>query len=101
MSETSISISETARRQLSELAEWSGVTLAEALERAVKGQYDRQFWAAVNAGYAALRADPEAWADVEAERQVREATLMDGLDRCERWTEDDRVPPPPASGSAP
>ena len=97
MSETSISITETAHRQLRELAEWSGVSLAEALERAVKEQYDRQFWAAVNAGYAVLRADAEAWAEVEAERQAWDATLMDGLDRSERWTEDGGVVPPPAS----
>jgi hypothetical protein len=101
MSETSISITETAHRQLCELAEWSGVSLAEALERAVKEQYDRQFWTAVNAGYAALRADPKAWAEVEAERQVWDATLMDGLDPSERWTEDDGGTTPPASEQTP
>ena len=101
MSETSISISEIAHRQLAELAEWSGVSLAAALERAVKDQYDRQFWSAVNAGYAALRADPEAWAEVEAERRAWDATLRDGLDPSERWTEGGGVPPPPASDPAP
>jgi hypothetical protein len=100
MSETGISISETAHRQLRELAEWSGVSLAEALEGAVKEQYDRQFWAAVNAGYAALRADPKAWAEVEAERRAWDATLMDGLDPSERWTKDDGGPTPPASTRA-
>jgi hypothetical protein len=43
---------------------------------------------AVNAGYAALRADPEAWAEFESERKVWDATLMDGLDPNERWSED-------------
>ena len=94
MAEASISISETAHRQLRELAEWSGVPIAEALERAAREQYDRQFWEAVNAGYAALRADPQAWAEVEAERRRWDATLMDGLDPSERWTEDRGVLPP-------
>lgn len=100
MAETSVPVSETAHRQLRELAEWSGVSVAEALERAVKELYDRQFWAAVNAGYAALRADPQAWAEVEAERKAWEATLLDGLDPSERWTEDGGVVPPPASEQA-
>jgi hypothetical protein len=33
----------------------------------------------VNAAYAALRDDPRAWADVEAERREWDATLADGL----------------------
>lgn len=39
---------------------------------------------------AALKADPEAWAEELAERKLWEATLMDGLDPDERWTEDGR-----------
>jgi hypothetical protein len=84
MSETTIPISETALRQLREMAQWSQLSITEALERAIKEQYDRQFWAAVNAGYAALRADPKAWAEELAERRIWEATLMDGLDPSER-----------------
>ena len=33
--------------------------------------------------YAALREDPEAWADVEAERGAFDGTLMDGLEHPE------------------
>jgi len=93
MSQTSIPISEAALRKLQELAEWSGVSVAGALEQAIKEQHDRQFWQAVNAGYAALRADPQAWAEEQAERQAWEATLMDGLDPTERWTEDGQPAP--------
>ena len=57
MAETSISISATDLARLQELAGWAGVSVQEALEQAVKDQYDRKFWDAVNAGYAALRAD--------------------------------------------
>lgn len=42
----------------------------------------------VNAGYAALRADPTAWAELERERRSMDGCLMDGLDPNERWGED-------------
>jgi hypothetical protein len=87
MADASIPISETTLARLRELARWAGISPGEALDRAVKDQYDRQFWDAVNAGYAALRADPVACAEVEEERRLLEGTLMDGLDPSERWTE--------------
>jgi hypothetical protein len=92
MPEKSIPISETTLAQLQELACWASLSVNDALERAVKEQYDRKFWDAVNAGYAALRADPVAWADVEAERRLWDHTLMDGLDPSERGiTEQERA----------
>lgn len=94
MSEPVIPISDTALRQLRELAEWSGRPLLETLEQVIKEQYDRQFWAAVDAGYAALRADPVAWEKELVERRAWEATLMDGLDPAEHWTEDGVVVEP-------
>ncbi len=80
MAETPVVISEAARAKLQELAAWAGISVNEALERAVSEQYDRKFWDAVNAGYAALRADPSAWAEIEAERKQWDNTLMDGLE---------------------
>jgi hypothetical protein len=100
MAETTIPISETTLARLRELARWSGTSVNEALDRAIKEQYDRSFWEAVNAGYAALRADPAAWAEVEAERKAWDATLMDGLDRDERWTDDGDALPPAGQGIA-
>jgi hypothetical protein len=70
------------------------VSVEQALETSIAEYYDRQFWVAVNAGYAALRADPAAWAEEEAERSVWETTLLDGLDTSERWTEDGNTAPP-------
>ncbi len=93
MADASISISETTLARLRELARWAGISLDEALNQAVKDQYDRRFWEATNAGYAALRADPAVWAEVEAERRSLEGTLLDGLDLSERWTEDGNVLP--------
>jgi hypothetical protein len=101
MAETPIVISEAAQAKLRELAEWSGLSVNEALERAIQDQYDRKFWEAVNAGYAALRADPKAWAEVEAERKLWDNTLMDGLDPSENWTENGNVLPPTEPGRGP
>jgi hypothetical protein len=87
MAETTIPIREATLARLHELASWAGVSIQEALDRAINDQFDRQFWDAVNAGYAALRADPAAWAEVQAERKLWDNTLMDGLDPSERFPE--------------
>ena len=88
MSEPAPLLSPTAIEKLREICQWSGRPMAEELERAVTAYHDRAFWDAVNAGYAALRSDPQAWAEEEAERRAWEQTLMDGLDPAERWQED-------------
>jgi hypothetical protein len=94
MAETMIPVSEITFDRLQELAQWNGVSAGDALNQAVQELYDRHFWVAVNAGYAALRRDPAAWAEIEAERKLLDGTLMDGLDPAERWTEDGNVLPP-------
>jgi hypothetical protein len=99
MSQASITISEITLARLRELARWAGISVNEALDQAIKDQYDHKFWEATNAGYAALRANPQAWAEVEAEREAWDATLMDSLDPDERWTEDGDVVPPPQGES--
>jgi hypothetical protein len=62
--------------------------MTEVLDKALDAYRRKVFFEKLNAGYAALRADPEAWAALEAERKLWDATLMDGLDPDERWTED-------------
>ena len=51
--------------------------------------------------YSTLKADPEAWVEELAERKEWDATLMDGLDPDEQWTEDGRClnPEPPSEGT--
>lgn len=88
MPESNVPIASATLARLEEMASWTGLPVAEILERAVNEHYERQFWEAVNAGYAALRADPDAWAEVESERRLWENTLMDGLDPSERWSDD-------------
>lgn len=90
MATPSIQISEQSHRVLRELAEQTGQTVEAVLEKAVDAYRRKLFFEQLNAGYAALRADPEAWAELESERKVWDATLMDGLDPQERWTEEGR-----------
>ena len=64
--------------------------MMDVLDQALVAYRRKLFFEQMNAGYAELRADPEAWAEVEAERKLWNATQMDGLDPNERWTEDGR-----------
>ena len=98
MADASIPISASTLARLRELARWAGISVDEALNQAIKDQYDRKFWDATNAGYAALRADPAAWAEVQEERRALEGTLLDGLDPQERWSDDGGLLPPPSQG---
>lgn len=90
MSEFTVPVSEASQRILRELVEQTGQTMSEVLDKAIDAYQRKLFFDQVNAGYAALRADPEAWAEELAERKLWEATLMDGLDPNERWTDDGR-----------
>ena len=51
----------------------------------------RRFFEELGREYVALREDPVAWEEELAERRLLEATLMDGLDPDEIWTEDDFI----------
>jgi hypothetical protein len=53
-----------------------------------------EFIERVNAGYAALRAEPAAWAELERERRSMDGCLMDGLDPHENWAGDGPPIPP-------
>jgi hypothetical protein len=95
VSTTTVPISETGQHILRELAERTGQTPLEILDKALDAYRRKVFFEQVNAGYAELRADPEAWAALEAERKLWDATLMDGLDPDERWDEDRHLPARP------
>ena len=94
MSPPSIRISEASHQILNELAEQTGQTMMEVLDKALDAYRRKLFFDQLNAGYAELRADPEVWAEHLAEREQWDATLMDGLDADEGWTEDGRCPTP-------
>ncbi len=88
MSGPTVRISETSRRVLRKLSEHSGESMQSLLDRAVEELRRKIFLDAVNAGYAAVRVDPAAWAEMQAERRVLDGTIADGLDPEEQWTEE-------------
>lgn len=77
---TSIRVSTVTRSTLRALADESGSTVEQVLDKALKLYRRQKLLEETNAAYAALQADPEAWAEVEAERQAWDATLDDGLE---------------------
>ncbi len=70
LSTTTIRRSEKTRATMRDLARDVGVPMAEVVEQAIQLYRRQWFIAHANAGYAALLDDPEAWAEVEAERQA-------------------------------
>ncbi len=99
MSAPMVAISETSRQLLEELARKTGQTEVAVLDKALDAYSRKLFLEQVNAGYAELRADSEAWTEHLAERKLWDGTLLDGLDPDERWTEDGRCLDPEANGT--
>jgi|SRR6516225_9075148 hypothetical protein len=94
MSAPTVPISEASYQLLNQLAEQTGQTAFDILDKALDAYHRNVFFEQLNAGYAELRADPEAWAEHLVERKLWDETLMDGLDPDECWGEDgDLIPP--------
>jgi AbrB family looped-hinge helix DNA binding protein len=81
-------------------AQEDGVLIRPAVVVPLDSELRRRWLQETNAAYADLRADPAAWQAELAERAAWDATLMDGLDAQEAWTEDGDVLQPrnPAGG---
>lgn len=90
MSEPAVHISEASHRVLKELAEQTGQSAMEVLDKALDAYRRKLFFEQMNAGYAELRVDPQAWAEHLAERREWDANLIDGLDPDEHWSKDCR-----------
>ena len=80
MTSTTVRVSEPTHRTLRELSEQLGESMQGILDQAIEDYRRKRVLERANAGYAALRADPEAWNEELAERADWEATLSDGLD---------------------
>ena len=80
MTTTTIRVSLRTRDLLQELAQTSGSSMQAVLEQALEQYCRQQLLEATNAAYAALRAAPEAWANLEQERLAWEQTRADGLE---------------------
>jgi hypothetical protein len=75
-------------RLLGLIVELTGQTPAQAVEAALDAYFRAEIIRLGNEGYAALRADPEAWAQYQAELKAWDVTLMDGVDPNEHWLPD-------------
>ncbi len=76
---TTVRVSVETHENLRWLAEELGAPLQQALDKAVE-QYRRQvFLEKANEEYARLRADPEAWAEELAERELWERAGLEDL----------------------
>ncbi|MBI3923518.1 MAG: toxin-antitoxin system protein [Armatimonadetes bacterium] len=79
---------------MKELAVSQKSSLQQVLDQAVEHYQRHRLLEQINADYAALRQDPDAWEGLQQERAAWDATLMDGLDPEETWTEDGNVRKP-------
>lgn len=78
MSSTTVRISEPTHQMLQELSEQMGMSMQGVLDRAIEDYRRKRLLEQANAGYAALRGDPQAWQEELAERAEWESTLADG-----------------------
>jgi hypothetical protein len=68
--------------KLKELAGHAGESMPDTLDKAIDAYYRERFLEATNRAYAALKANPKAWAEELAERRALEGTLADGLEEA-------------------
>jgi predicted transcriptional regulator len=74
---TTIRVSEPTRDRFARLARATGRPMSQLLDEAAEALERRMFFDHLAAGYDALRADPDAWSEIEAERDAESGTLRD------------------------
>ena len=93
MSFSTIDISATSRELLCVLAEKTGQTQAEVLDKALDVYRRQVFFDRVNLGYAALKADPQACAEFQADQKEWDDAPLNPITNDERWTDDGQCLP--------
>jgi len=86
MATSTLRIDPTTQARLRDLAHRRGESMREVVARAVEELWREQLLEEINASFARLREDPEAWAQELEERRLSENTLMDDLGDDE-WVE--------------
>ncbi|HUZ19801.1 MAG TPA: hypothetical protein VMU75_04420 [Acidimicrobiales bacterium] len=74
---TTIRVSERTRDRFAELARATGRPMTALLDEAADALERRVFFDRFAARYAALRRDPDAWEEIEAERRAESSALAD------------------------
>lgn len=101
MPSTTVRISDSSHKLLGELAAQEGVSMQAILDKALESYRRQRFLEEVNAAYAALRHNCAAWETLQQERATWEATLEDGLDTDEIWTDEGEARRPEQRITAP
>jgi len=73
-----VRIPEETHKTLRELAAASGESMPQLLAKAIEEYRRARIWEQANAAWAAMREDPEQWAEECAERALWDRTLADG-----------------------
>jgi hypothetical protein len=76
---STIRVSRSAHEALRELSSLTNRPMIEVVDEAVSDLRKKRFWEAYQASYAALRADPDAWADYGQEVAAWDSAGADGL----------------------
>ena len=82
---TSIRVYPETHTALSALAKRAGQPLTQYVARLAEQEQRRVFFEELNASVQRLKANPQAWAEYQAESRELEGTLLDGLERGEDW----------------
>ena len=80
MSSLTVRITSSAHAALRALAEETDESMTEILDKAIEAYRRQQFLAGLNSDFAALRRNPAAWEEEQAERTKWDATLSDGVE---------------------
>ena len=80
METTTIKISTHFHKILQKIAETSGDTLENTVEKAIEDYRRKLFLEKANEAFAALRNNPQAWQEELEERSAWDVTLTDGLE---------------------
>ena len=79
MATTTIRVKTTTHQTLRERAKERGESLSDTVDQLVEDDRRRRMFDAADASWAALRDDPQAWAEWQAELALWESALADGL----------------------
>jgi predicted transcriptional regulator len=74
---TTIRVSEPTRDRFARLAQATGRPMSQLLDEAADALERRVFFDELSARYEVLRADPDAWSEIEAERTAESGSLRD------------------------
>jgi len=74
---TTIRVREQTRDRFARLAEVTGRPMTQLLDEAADALERRVFFDQLSARYEELRADPDAWGEIEAERAIESGAVRD------------------------